>query len=105
MELEPTPDELVIGGEPDALRDEALRRLKARRDFKAHAFAYLLINLVVWTVWLIIGLNSGSWWPWPVFVTLGWGIGFAFNAWDVYLRKPITEADVASEIEKLQVRR
>jgi hypothetical protein len=37
-----------------------------------------------------------------VFVTLGWGIGLAMNAWDVYVRKPITEAELQREIAHLR---
>jgi hypothetical protein len=52
----------------------------------------------------VIALSSHSWWPWPIFVTLGWGIGIALNAWDVYGRRPITEADVRREMQRLQTR-
>jgi hypothetical protein len=30
-----------------------------------------------------------------------WAIGLVMNAWDVFLRRPITEADVQHEIERL----
>jgi hypothetical protein len=63
-------------------------------------FPQLLINLIVWTGWAINGLNSGRWQaPWPVFLTLGWGIVIAFNAFSVYHRRPITENDVRREME------
>lgn len=98
-----TTDDLeeVVGTTPEALREQALRRLKKRRDFKAHATVYVLFNAFLWTIWTVIGLSSGSWWPWPLFITFGWGIGVVMNAWDVYIRKPITEADVQREIEHL----
>lgn len=32
----------------------------------------------------------------------GWGIGVAMNAWEVYLRKPVTEAGIAKEMERLR---
>jgi fatty acid desaturase len=94
----------VVATTPDALREQALRRIKSRRDFKAHALVYALVNLVVWGIWVVIGLSSHSWWPWPVFITLGWGIGLVMNAWDVYLRKPITEAELQREIDQLGAR-
>jgi hypothetical protein len=93
----------VVATTPEALRDQALLRLKKRRDFKAHMFVYVIVNAVVWSIWTVIGLSSShSWWPWPVFVTLGWGIGLVLNAWDVYVRKPITEDELQREIERLQ---
>jgi hypothetical protein len=35
-------------------------------------------------------------------VTLAWGVGFAFNAWDVQFRRPITEDELRREAERLQ---
>jgi fatty acid desaturase len=92
----------VVASDPEALREQALRRLKQRRDFKAHLFVYFVVNVVVWGAWVVIGLSSHSWWPWPVFMTLGWGIGVVLNAWDVYLRRPITEDEVRREVEHLR---
>src|SRR5215204_2836037 len=55
------------------------------------------VNALAWTIWAL----TGAGFPWPVFVTGGWGIGVVMNAWDVYWRQPITEADVRREIERL----
>src|SRR5437588_111814 len=93
--------EEVVATTPDALREQALLRLKQRRDLKAHAFVYALVNIVVWSIWVVVAFGSHSWWPWPVFLTLFWGVGLVMNAWDVYVRKPITEEDVRREIEHL----
>lgn len=78
-----------------------LRSLKKRRDLHTHTFAYLIINLLVWGVWALIGVTAHTWFPWPLWVTLGWGIGLAFNAWDVYFRRPITEDELQREVERL----
>lgn len=92
----------IVATTPDALRDQAVRRLRKRADLKAHVVVYVLFNLVVWGVWIVIGISSHSWWPWPAFITLFWGIGLVMNAWDVYFRKPISEQDVQREIERLE---
>ena len=94
--------EEVVATTPDALREQALERLKKRRDFKAHLLVYALVNVAVWGIWAVVAASTHSWWPWPVFVTLFWGIGLAMNAWDVYLRKPITEAELQQEMEHLR---
>jgi len=86
------------------LRAEALSRLKKKRDFRAHLFSYMLINLVVWAVWGLIFATTDIWFPWPAFVTFGWGIGLAFHAWDVYWRSPITEEEISREEARLQRR-
>lgn len=85
-----------------AVRDQALIRLKKGRDFEAHAFVYVIVNAVVWGIWTVPASSSHSWWPWPVLVTLGWGIGLVMNACDVYVRRPITEDDLQREIAHLQ---
>jgi hypothetical protein len=92
----------VVETTPTALRDQALRRVKKRRDLKTHAVVYALVNLAIWGIWLVIAANSNSWWPWPVFLTVFWGIGLAMNAWDVYFRKPITEQEIQREIDSLE---
>ena len=94
-------DDDMVGTTPEALRAQALSRLNKRRDLKAHVVVYALVNLSIWGVWLVIAANSHSWWPWPVFVTLFWGIGLAMNAWDVYFRRPITEQELKQEIDRL----
>jgi len=76
--------------------------LKKRRDLTAHAIIYALVNLAVWGIWVVVAINSHSWWPWPVFLTLFWGIGLAMNAWDVYFRKPITEDELQREVNRLR---
>ncbi len=87
MEVQQTETfEEIITGHRELLREQALGRLKKRHDFVTQLFAYMLVNVVVWGIWLMIGLSSHGWWPWPVLVTLGWGIGLAFNAWNVYVR-------------------
>ena len=54
------------------LREAALRRLKKRRDFHGHVFAYVVVNVAVWA---ISGDRSDGWHPWPLWVTIGWGVG------------------------------
>lgn len=92
----------VVATSPEGLRDQAVRRVKKRRDLHNHLFAYVIINAVVWGVWAIIGAASHSWYPWPLWITLGWGVGLAFNVWDVYFRRPITEAEIERELERLR---
>jgi hypothetical protein len=98
---EPEVVEELVASSDEGLRDQALRRLKKRRDFHTHAFAYVTVNVLVWGVWAIIGVSSHSWFPWPLWITLGWAIGLAFNAWDVYVRRPISEAELRREMDRL----
>jgi hypothetical protein len=80
------------------LREEAIQRLKKQRDFVPHAIAYVLVNVLVWTIW---AFTDAGGFPWPVFVTAGWGIGIAAHAWDAFWRRPITEDDVERELARM----
>ena len=80
----------------DDLRTEARKRLEKRRDFSAHLVAYVVVNLMLIGIWAVTGAGSF----WPVWVILGWGVGVVLNAWDVFFRRSITEADIDREIER-----
>ena len=75
---------------------EALKRLKAKRDFKNHLAAYIIVNAMLVTVWVL----AGGGYFWPGWILAGWGIGVAFNAYGVYFERPITEADVRREMDR-----
>ena len=80
------------------LREEAVSRLKKKRDFRAHVFIYVAVNAMLVVIWAV----TGSGFFWPIFPILGWGVGVAANAWDVYGRKPISEDEIRRETERLQ---
>jgi hypothetical protein len=97
-----TQEELeVVADTPEARREQAVRSVKKRRDFQTHLVSYVVVNLVVWGIWTVIAVTSGADFPWPVFVTLGWGIGIVMNAWDVYFRRPVSEEDISREMDRL----
>ena len=83
------------------LREQAIERLKKRQDFRGHVLVFLLINALVWGVWAL----TGSKFPWPVFITGGWGVGLVMNAWEVYWRPPISEREIQAEVDRLRRRR
>jgi hypothetical protein len=82
------------------LRDQAVARLKKKRDFRGHVFIYVAVNAFLVVIWAIT--SGGDDFFWPIFPILGWGIGVAANAWDVYGRKPISEDEIRREAEKLR---
>jgi hypothetical protein len=97
----------ATGLEPqDRLAEEAVRRIKAKRDFRGHLLVYLLVNTLLVLIWLTIAITAGAWFPWPVFPLAGWGIGLLLHAWAVYgsPSRPITDEDIAQEIQRMRGR-
>jgi hypothetical protein len=82
----------------EELREQAIKAIKRKRDFKAHLVAYVIVNAFLVAVWAM----SGDGYFWPIWVIEGWGIGLAFNAWDAYGRHAdaISEAEIQREIDK-----
>lgn len=87
---------MSIEPDSDSERERALDRLKKRRDFQGHVVAYVVVNAALWAIWAA----TGAGYPWPAWVTGGWAIGLVLNAWDVYFRAQITEAEVQREIDR-----
>lgn len=71
-------------------KDKALwKAAKQRVGFKRHLYSYLIVNLLLWILWFIGSTEEHSRaLPWPVWSTLGWGIGLFFNYASVYLYNP-----------------
>ncbi|HZO60975.1 MAG TPA: 2TM domain-containing protein [Solirubrobacterales bacterium] len=82
----------------DPLREQAVTRLKKKRDFATHAVVYVLVNAFLVAIWAVTGADFF----WPIFPILGWGIGLGANAWDVYGRKPISEGEIQQEMSRLR---
>jgi len=83
-------------------RDEKLWKMAKRRvEFKKHLIIYTIVNVFLWCFWLFTGAKYGnSFFPWPAFVSLGWGIGLAFNFVGAYSGFKDTMID--TEYQKLK---
>ena len=80
------------------LREQAIKRLKKRRDFFAHLLVYVLVNAFIVAIWAV---TSGGFF-WPIFPMVGWGIGVVMNAWDVWRPAEFSEAEITREIQRLK---
>jgi uncharacterized membrane protein YecN with MAPEG domain len=93
-------DEMAIADpREDGLREQAVVRLRKKREFGANVLAYVMINTLLVTVWALTGAEFF----WPIFPIMGWGIGIVFHAWDVYGRLP-SEERIRREMERLRDR-
>jgi hypothetical protein len=63
---------------------EIRRRVEAKYDERnsllIHLISFAGVNVLVWLIWL---LSTGGF-PWPLFITLFWGIGMAGHMLDYY---------------------
>ena len=75
-------------------REAARRRVQAKRDFGSHLVAYIVVNACLVSLWAI----TGAGYFWPAWVLACWGAGLVLHAWDVYWRRPVTDADVNEEL-------
>ena len=87
------------GPDDTVLREAALKKLKARRSLEAHVLAYVLVNGFLVTVWAV----TGAGFFWPALPMFGWGIGLAFNIWDVLSPEP-SNTRIEAEMERLRRR-
>lgn len=83
---------------PSDERDQALRRVKKKRDLQSQLVSFVVINAALWAIWAAVGTG----YPWPAWFTGAWTIGLLLSAWEAYFRKPITDADVEREMERLR---
>jgi len=58
---------------------------KKRAGFKRDLAVYFVVNAFLWIIWLLSGTKiSSSGIPWPVWSTVGWGIGMVFYYLNAY---------------------
>lgn len=75
---------------------EARKRVTDRREFGSHLVAYVVINAGFVLVWAL----TGTGYFWPAWILGCWGVGLVLHAWEVFLRRPITDADVEAELRR-----
>jgi len=86
-------------------KDPVLWRIAQKRaGFKKHAIVYVIVNIFLWAQWFFMGneiySSSGYIYPWPIWTTLGWGIGLAFHFAGAYVLSKIDSTE--REYQKLK---
>lgn len=76
-------------------REEAVRRIEQKREFRFHLVGYVVINAFLVALWAVLG---GGYF-WPGWVLAGWGIGLVLHGWQTFHNeKPISEEDIQREL-------
>lgn len=81
-------------------KDPQLWDLAGRRaSFKSHLVTYIIVILFLWGIWYFANGRIYGFAPWPIWPTLGWGIGLAFHYAAAYVTPKSNSID--KEYEKL----
>ena len=86
----------------DKLREFARKQLKKKQDFKQYLWTYFGVSALVSGIWFV---TTPTGYFWPIWVIFGMGVGALFAGLDAYGKlseKPITDADVDAEVERLR---
>lgn len=75
---------------------QARKRVNDRRDFGSHVVAYVVVNAFLTLVWAV----TSAGYFWPAWVLGGWGIGLVLHGWELFVRRPVTDADVQAELQR-----
>jgi hypothetical protein len=84
----------------EELRKKAKKRAEEKMGFYTHFTIYILVNLLLYAIWWI---NHGpSTHPWPIWATLGWGIGIVAHFLGVFVGSGFEEKLGEKEYKKLK---
>ncbi len=91
-------------------KDPALWEIAQKRaGFKSSLISYIIVNAFLWAIWYFSSSRHQDFdfaeirwghFPWPLWVTLGWGVGLAFRFAGAYIFPKSNSVD--SEYEKLK---
>jgi hypothetical protein len=69
----------------ESKKDKELWKMaKKRAGFQRHLMAYLIVNAFLWALWAIGGADGERGHPWPMWCTIGWGLGVIFYYFSAY---------------------
>jgi 2TM domain len=74
--------------------EQARKRAERKHKFRGDVAAYVVINVFLIGVWAATGFG----YFWPGWVLGGWGIFLVLDAWNIFYRGRVTEADVEREL-------
>ena len=82
----------------EEIDDQLWQQAKVRAGFKNHLTIYPIVIVMLWSIWVFTGgVNTH---PWPIYPTIGWGIGVISN----YLSAYKFSNTAKKEYEKLKAR-
>ena len=92
----------------EEIRNLAIQRVRRKRRFFSHLTVYLIINAFLWCMWALAAAGYGwgmrsTTFPWPVFVTVFWGIGLISHGLGVFaFHSGWEQQEIDKEIARLK---
>jgi hypothetical protein len=84
----------------DELRRKAEKIAEEKMGVYIHVTIYLIVNILLYVIWWING-GIGTF-PWPVIVTIGWGIGVVAHIFVTFGKGIDKSKMVEKEYQKLK---
>jgi 2TM domain-containing protein len=83
-------------------RDPKLWEIAQKRaSFRSGFITYVIVIAFLWGIWYFTsGRDHRDSWPWPIWPTLGWGLGMVFQYFKAYVNPESNS--VENEYEKLK---
>jgi len=88
-------------------RKDAEKPYNERQAFVTHGAVYMMVNAFFWLLWLWLRAAEGVEFPFPIFISLGWGIGLVVHGFNTYFGRRMQQAQqaaVARELERERLR-
>jgi hypothetical protein len=83
------------------LREKAQKRAKDMVGFYIHFTCYAAVNVFLFVLWAFPN-PSGLVFPWPIFTTIGWGIGIIFHFFAVFGSGRMQEKLAEEEYQRMK---
>jgi hypothetical protein len=99
------------------VREVAIGQVRRKRRFHMRAFSCAVASVALVIIWAISEYYNEGGWPtkgfsqgggiphewniWIVYPLLGFAIFLTIDAWNTYVRKPISEREIQREIDRL----
>jgi hypothetical protein len=96
---------MTTAADDSELRKYAGKQLKLKREFKEYLVVYAFVSALTTGIWF---LATPGFYFWPGWVMFGMGIAAVIAGLDAYGKlsnKPITQAEIDAEVERLKTTR
>ncbi len=96
-------DFVAVPTTEEGRRELAIKRLRAKHEFRIHLFVYLCVNGMLTLIWAFTALGKPfpAGFFWPIIPIAGWGIGLVIHAYTVYQNNTYTPEQVEREMRRL----